>query len=396
MAETKHKDRDHALLGPSSAKRWMTCTPSARMEAMLPNESSEAADEGTLAHELAEGKLRRKFTPDLYSSRKLTGLRQRCQKNPLWNDEMEKTTDDYVEKIYSDALGFSVMPLVIIEEKLELGDWIPEGFGTCDCALIGDNRICVYDYKHGKGVRVDAEHNYQEYIYALGMLKKYGWMANIEKVQLGIIQPRIPDGITTYECDLQEVLDFGELVKTTAQTAYRGDGDPVLGEHCQFCNAKSICRAQAMQCEEIMSKVGAMPPYLTLEEVGRYLYIGKAVSDWYASLSKYALEAVQGGATVPGWKLVSGSSVRKFDDVEKAFDILAENDVKRSSLYETKPLSVAKVEGLVGKKVVEELIGDHIVVVQGAPTLAPESSKKKAINVTSAEEAFGAPQQKEE
>ena len=44
-----HKDRDHAILSPSSAHRWMTCTPSAQLETQFPDTESEAAAEGILA-----------------------------------------------------------------------------------------------------------------------------------------------------------------------------------------------------------------------------------------------------------------------------------------------------------------------------------------------------------
>ena len=48
----------HALLGPSGAKRWMSCPPSARLEESFQEESTDYAAEGTLAHKLAEQILR--------------------------------------------------------------------------------------------------------------------------------------------------------------------------------------------------------------------------------------------------------------------------------------------------------------------------------------------------
>ena len=53
-----HEERNHALLSASSAHRWLACTPSARLEEQFPDTTSEAAKEGTLAHELAELKVR--------------------------------------------------------------------------------------------------------------------------------------------------------------------------------------------------------------------------------------------------------------------------------------------------------------------------------------------------
>ncbi len=43
----------HALLSPSSAERWMQCPGSVALSYGAPDSSSEYADEGTAAHELA-------------------------------------------------------------------------------------------------------------------------------------------------------------------------------------------------------------------------------------------------------------------------------------------------------------------------------------------------------
>ena len=48
----------HALLGASSAARWIACPPSARATENLPGETSKYAEEGTRAHELCEAHLR--------------------------------------------------------------------------------------------------------------------------------------------------------------------------------------------------------------------------------------------------------------------------------------------------------------------------------------------------
>ena len=49
-----HAERDHAILSPSSAKRWINCTPSALLAEEAGSKSSVYAEEGTLAHEIAE------------------------------------------------------------------------------------------------------------------------------------------------------------------------------------------------------------------------------------------------------------------------------------------------------------------------------------------------------
>ena len=44
----------HALLSASGAHRWLLCTPSAQLEQKFPASTSAYAEEGTVAHALAE------------------------------------------------------------------------------------------------------------------------------------------------------------------------------------------------------------------------------------------------------------------------------------------------------------------------------------------------------
>ena len=48
---------NHSLLSPSTAHRWMICPGSVAMGMTLPDEPSDYAMEGTVAHALAESML---------------------------------------------------------------------------------------------------------------------------------------------------------------------------------------------------------------------------------------------------------------------------------------------------------------------------------------------------
>ena len=80
----------HAILSASSSKRWLNCTPSARLEQNFPNESSVYAEEGTAAHALGEYKLRKY-------------LHERVQRpaSEFDSEEMDSNTDIYAEFIIS-------------------------------------------------------------------------------------------------------------------------------------------------------------------------------------------------------------------------------------------------------------------------------------------------------
>ena len=57
----------HALLGPSSAARWIACPPSVKLCEQFEDVESEYAKEGSLAHEIAELKVRKLIDPGLTS-----------------------------------------------------------------------------------------------------------------------------------------------------------------------------------------------------------------------------------------------------------------------------------------------------------------------------------------
>ena len=173
-----HTNRAHALLSASSAHRWMECPPSALLEAQFPDTTSEAAKEGTLAHELCEMKLRNYFFTPAYSKRKLNAAIKKLKENDLWQDEMIGHADTYLDYITAAALAFEEAPYVAIEKKVDLTRWIPDGFGTADCILISQNVLHVIDFKYGKGVPVSAEHNPQLVLYALGAYDAYSCLYN--------------------------------------------------------------------------------------------------------------------------------------------------------------------------------------------------------------------------
>lgn len=101
----EHEKRDHALLSASGAHRWLACTPSAKLEEQFPDTTSEAAKEGTLAHELAELKVRNYFYTADFGKRKLNTAIKKLQKEELWQDEMMSYTDQYLEYIKVVALS---------------------------------------------------------------------------------------------------------------------------------------------------------------------------------------------------------------------------------------------------------------------------------------------------
>lgn len=393
-----HKERKHSLLSPSNAHQWMACTPSALLGRQFPDKAGTSAAEGTLAHELAELKVRNYFYSVDFGKRKLTAAIKKLREDENWNEEMMGYTDEYLDYVKSVGMKFRSSPTVKLESYLSLDAYIPhlsdedEAGGTADCILIGEGVLHVIDFKYGKSPdgRVKAEWNPQMLLYALGAYEMYRILYAFKTVRLSIVQPRLPDGISEWECTLDEMLQFGEYVKERAALAIKGEGEfAPAPKTCRYCRARGRCKARAEKNVELAFLVGTDPKLLTNEELGRYLLKGRDVAKWLSDAQDVALADCLAGKEVPGWKAVEGRGTRDWTDMDKAFGALTSNGISDAILWERKPLSLAQVEKVVGKKDFQELVGDMVVKKPGKPALVEETDKRPAItNKVSAAEAF--------
>lgn len=384
-----HKERSHSLLSPSSAHIWSVCTPSARLSEQFPDTFSEAAAEGTLAHELAEAKVRNYFYTVDFGKRKLGNFIKKLKENELWQEEMLRHTDEYLDYIKNTALALKSQPYVALEKSLDISGYVPECSGTADCILIGSRTLHIIDFKYGKGVPVSAEGNPQLALYALGAYDAYKLLYPVETVKLSIVQPRL-DNISEWECSLKELLAWGEYIKERAALAWEGKGDFHPSSHtCRFCRAKAQCRARSDHNVKLAFGIGELPPLISNKEVGERLLALEDVAKYQKDLQEYALAQCLSGKEVNGWKAVEGRGSRDWTDMDRAFEVLQENGIGRALLYEEKPLTLAQTEKVVGKKEFFELVGDFVVKKPGKPTLVKEEDKRPAVtNTVTAAEAF--------
>jgi hypothetical protein len=394
-----HSERSHSVLNASGAYRWLECTPSALLEQQFPDTTSEAAQEGTLAHELAEMKVRNYFYTADFGKRKLSCAINKLKKNELWQEEMMGYTDDYLDYIKSVALALKSTPYAAIEKQVYFGKYTLantadgyEGKGTADCILISGGTIHVIDFKYGKSPegRVEAEKNPQMMLYALGAYEAYKILYPIEKISLSIVQPRLSDGISEWSCTLKELLEFGAFVQERAKLAVAGKGEYHPGiKICRFCRARAKCRARADENVKLAFMVDKKPPLITNEEAGQYLLEGQDVAKWLSDLKDCALAECLAGHEIPGWKAVEGRGSRNWTDMDDAFSELTRRGISETVLWERKPLTLAQIEKVVGKKDFESFVGDKVVKAPGKPALVKESDKRPAITkITSAKDVF--------
>lgn len=379
-----HAARDHALLSASGAHRWIHCTPSAVIEDRYPDSDSDAAAEGTAAHELAEHKL---LT--------LMGAPSARPESEWFNEDMEDYTDAYADHIMAElerTKKESPGAFLTVEQRLDFSHIVPGGFGTGDALIVGDGTMTIIDLKYGKGVKVDAADNPQMMLYALGALAQFGMIYDIQTVRMVIFQPRI-DNISTHEVTVDELLVWAEQVaRPAAEKAIAGEGVLVAGEWCQFCRHSAQCPALAaamfapvpMDAEQ--TPAAPDPDTLTDEQIAQIVTWADDLKKWLGKVEAHALDQANQGHQYPGLKLVEGRSERRFTDkdaVARTVTAAGEDPYKPREVQ-----GITNLTKLLGKKRFEELLGDYVHKPAGKPTLVPVSDKRPELTVATPETVF--------
>ena len=362
----------HAVLSASGSKRWLSCPPSARLERKFPDKAGEAAQEGTLAHALAEARIRHWLGE--ISENGLALRIDSIRHDALYSPEMGEYVSEYVdlciEKINA-AQG-----VALVEERLDFSRWVKNGFGTGDMVIIGDGVLEIVDLKYGKGVPVSAEGNTQMQLYALGAIEQYGYIYDFDHVRMSIFQPR-NGGLSTQLMSVEELLAWGESIKPIAELAYEGKGDFKAGDHCRFCRAAAQCKALASYNMEIAKLEFRDADLLTDDEVSFVLERVDGLVRYAEKIKTHALEEALKGHRWPGFKVVEGRSNRKITNEAKAVKLLRKAGYADDVIY--KPLEIQTITDLektITKKKFGEILGSVVEKPPGKPTLVPEDDKR--------------------
>jgi len=366
----------HSIYSASGAHRWMSCPPSAQLEQQFPNETSIYAEEGTAAHDLAEHKLK-----------KALKMRSKKPTSKYQSDEMDEMTDLYMEyclELIEKAKETCPDLQILIEQKLDFSDYVPEGFGTGDLVVVGSGTLHVVDLKYGRGVIVSAEKNPQMMLYALGALSLFDMLYDIKKVSMVIVQPRV-DNFSTWEITVEELLKWAEEeLKPKALLASTGGGEFCAGDHCRFCRAKNQCRARAVKNLELLKYEFQDPALLTDEEIAEIIGLADELAKWAGDVYTYATAlAINEGREWDGFKLVEGRTRRKYTD-EKAVAEAAK-DAGYTDIFKQSLITITEMEKLMSKQKFKQILGSLVEKPKGKLTLVPETDKRQAVEPIQAE-----------
>jgi hypothetical protein len=373
----------------------MTCHPSARLEATVPEKDTAYTREGTIAHAMSEHMLQvlletqQEIMPDLdfflnHYAVAIANDVNACESEGLdWKEMAETVYDHYVRPVYESYLGAKLQDPeaeLLIEAKLKLSEFIPEGFGSSDAVLIYGDTMEVFDLKYGKGVKVEADNNPQMMCYALGAFCGPGEFYDIQKVRMTILQPRLRHE-SSFEIFVVDLILWAEhVLKPAAEAAFKGEGAQVPGDHCRFCKVAARCKALTEHTLNV-TKNQTEPGLMTLEEIAELLPHFATIKSWISSVEDYALEAAMEGDTIPGYKIVEGRSIRKISNAAEAIarldgaGIPAENYLRPAELK-----TITDLEKTLTKKGFTTILGDLVVKPEGKPTLVEESDPRPAFS----------------
>lgn len=380
----------HAKLSPSSAARWMTCPGSVALSEGIEEKPSSYAEEGTLAHTLAECILTgREISEDI-------------------TEDMAAHVAKYTSAIQQYAEGNTLL----IEQKLSIEHLTgeQEAQGTADAVIIADDELQVHDLKYGMGVKVDAEQNEQLMIYAIGALRAFEALGPFNRVRLVIHQVRL-NSVSEWDCSVETLHEFAAKVrvaaaKVSACTISIADAPHSVTEYlnpqteaCKFCKAKATCPALrdyalAKVTDDFVDLTKPIAPQVSTTApddnvlLGNLLGAADLIDTWLKAIRAKAEIELLKGADVPGFKLVQGrKGARAWVDTGAVETVFKSMRLKTEEMYDFKLISPTSAEKLLKDSPKRwSRVADLITQAEGAPSVVPVSDKRPAIKVDSFED----------
>lgn len=399
----------HALLSPSGAKKWLTCSASLACEKDIPNTSGKAAVTGTAMHTIAEVHLNTYIRGTALPLEREVGAyvldegkgQIKALISPMKGavlitadmiEQVRKYTD-YCKAIIDVATYAKLEMRVNLTEVLHPGYEGVETFGTADLVAVqelantDEHMLIIGDLKTGRH-RVEAKENKQLMLYALGVYRRLKRRYNITTVRLVIFQP-YAGGATEWDISVEGLELFAKFAQKRALLAldayFRGkknlkasDFKPSV-DGCQWCRFSEQCAARTKTVNSVLAEeleddfVLELTPEQLVAEYEKLPLLRQHID----KVEKAMAAALHSGKKVPGYKLVEGRpGNRAWKDAEKVTELYGDKLTKEVLMSPTEAVKV----------IPEEELKDFITRKPGAPCVATADDKRPEWNQVTEED----------
>lgn len=399
----------HALLSPSGAKKWLTCSASLACEKDIPNTSGKAAVLGTAMHTIAEVHLNAYIRGTALPLEREVGAyvldegkgQIKALISPMKGavlitadmiEQVRKYTD-YCKAIIDVATYAKLEMRVNLTEVLHPGYEGVETFGTADLVAVqelantDEHMLIIGDLKTGRH-RVEAKENKQLMLYALGVYRRLKRRYNITTVRLVIFQP-YAGGATEWDISVEGLELFAKFAQKRALLAldayFRGkknlkasDFKPSV-DGCQWCRFSEQCAARTKTVNSVLAEeleddfALELTPEQLVAEYEKLPLLRQHID----KVEKAMAAALHSGKKVPGYKLVEGrQGNRVWKDAEKVAGKYGIALMKQVLMTPTEAVKV----------VPEDELKDFITRKPGAPCVATADDKRPEWNQVTEED----------
>ena len=399
----------HALLSPSGAKKWLTCSASLACEKDIPNTSGKAAVTGTACHTIAEVHLNAYIRGTALPLEREVGAyvldegkgQIKALISPMKGavlitadmiEQVRKYTD-YCKAIIDVATYAKLEMRVNLTEVLHPGYEGVETFGTADLVAVqelantDEHMLIIGDLKTGRH-RVEAKENKQLMLYALGVYRRLKRRYNITVVRLVIFQP-YAGGASEWDISVEGLELFAKFAQKRALLAldayFRGkknlkasDFRPSV-DGCQWCRFSEQCAARTKTVNSVLVEEleDDFALELTLEQLVAEYEKLPLLRQHIDKVEKAMAAALHSGKKVPGYKLVEGRpGNRAWKDAEAVYEKYGYKLTKDALMTPTEAVKV----------IPEEELKDFITRKPGAPCVATADDKRPEWNQVSEED----------
>lgn len=329
----------HSPIGPSSAKRILACPGSVELVAKAPKqESSKYAEEGTLAHEVAEAYVLGNKLPSSATQEMIDGAKM------------------YAGLIEDIMLAADVINLPVqLEARVCATSIRADAYGTCDAYLLADHELHVIDYKYGKGVKIEVENNEQLLMYATAVMDSIP--IPVDLIALWIVQPR-NGGISKWFITYYDIEAFRQKMRKALKST-----DLNITDSCRWCPALAFC---PKQLDNIKDKFGvqadepikALP---SIEEVSpsRFKVLldnADLLESWIKAVRGQAFASIGRGMIIDGYELTEGLGNRKWENEKQLEDMLSNSYHMGETIYDKKLKSPTQMAKVVAPELIEPYI----------------------------------------